>query len=335
MDLAETYDDLDKILYVYKKQEFHDDVFQWNFMNKIFNFLTEQFSPFKTNTKEFLDFSKRLVACLAETGFTDKEKKLCVSVGQLVVRRTIIDNVRVFINVLSILFDIRIVESNLGTLKVTDVNEFYGVLKKIDKNSKYKGLEDEANKLLSIKTYFWNLEIELRKEKYKVLGLVLEKLFSEIKIIFDICEFWDDIEYTLNESEVDEHELLLKKYFLLKNEYELRENVFADVTNLEEAIKILKEFYITNENNYKSKYLLLLLKLSYRIVLQYEYNPAWFREKKKEVAKILMEITEVVCRLDKAKDYYDKDNIAKIKIYTYKFNEYCGNELAEKNADVT
>ena len=39
-----------------------------------------------------------------------------------------------------------------------------------------------------------------------------------------------------------------------------------------------------------------------------------------------MELAEVVCRLDKAIDYYAKDDITKIKIYTYKFNEYCRNE---------
>ena len=86
------------------------------------------------------------------------------------------------------------------------------------------------------------------------------------------------------------------------------------------------EFYLSKENNYESDYSLLLLRLSYRIILQYEENSAWFREKKKEIAKLLMEISEVVCRLDKAKDYYAKDDIDKIKIYTYKFNEYCGNE---------
>ncbi|MFR5648478.1 MAG: hypothetical protein ACLUDM_01250 [[Eubacterium] siraeum] len=68
----------------------------------------------------------------------------------------------------------------------------------------------------------------------------------------------------------------------MENVYSFRDEVFDDVTNLIEALKILKEFYLTKENNYESNYSLLLLRLSYRMVLQYEENSAWFREKKKE-----------------------------------------------------
>ena len=173
------------------------------------------------------------------------------------------------------------------------------------------GLEDEINKLLSIRTYYANLEVELKKEKYKGIGLDFEKLFSSIKIIFEICEFWDDIEYVLNDSGTEGSTLVLKKYFILDSGYSFRDEVFDDVTK---------------ENNYESDYSLLLLRLSYRIILQYEENSAWFREKKKEISKLLMELSELVCRLDKAKAYYEKDDIDKIKIYTYKFNEYCRNE---------
>lgn len=323
---AETYDDLYKILHIYKKQKFDDNVLRENFISKIFEFLSKEFSPFKANTKEFLDFSKQLVDCLIETELTDKEKILCVKEGNLIVRRTIIDNAREFINILSILFEITTVENNWNTLIVTEINEFYEVLKKIDKESRFMGLEDETNKLLSIKTYYANLEVELRQEKYKSVGLDLEKSFSVIKIIFEICEFWDDIEYMLNDSGVEENVLLLKKYFILESGYSFHDKVFDDVTNLVEALKILKEFYLTKENDYESNYSLLLLRLSYRIVLQYEKNSAWFKEKKKEITKLLMESAEVACRLDRAKDYYAKDDIDKIKIYTYKFNEYCRNE---------
>lgn len=326
LNFAETYDDLGKILHIYEKWEFDNAVLQENFISKTLELLSEQSSPFKANTKEFLDFSKQLVACLMKTGLTDKGKILCVSEGNLVVRRTIVDNAREFINILSILFDVTTVGNNWSTLMVADVNEFYEVLKKIDKESRFMGLEDEINKLLSIKTYFWNLEVELKKEKYKDIGLDLKKIFSDIKIIFDICEFWDNIEYTFNDIEIEGNALLLKKYFILENVYSFRDEVFDDVTNLIEALKILKEFYLTKENNYESNYSLLLLRLSYRMVLQYEENSAWFREKKKEIGKLLMELAEVVCRLDKAIDYYAKDDITKIKIYTYKFNEYCRNE---------
>ena len=92
IEFVETYEDLDKILHIYKKQEFDDVVLRDNFISKIFELLSKQSSPFKANTKEFLDFSKQLVTCLMEKGLTDKGKILCVSEGNLVLRRTILDN---------------------------------------------------------------------------------------------------------------------------------------------------------------------------------------------------------------------------------------------------
>lgn len=37
----------------------------------------------------------------------------------------------------------------------------------------------------------------------------------------------------------------------------------------------------------------------------------------------MLEAADLTCRLDKPIDDYDNDVITKIKIYTYKFNEYC------------
>lgn len=107
---------------------------------------------------------------------------------------------------------------------------------------------------------------------------------------------------------------MCERYFKFDHGYMYRIEVFDDVTILVKALKVLKKFYLSKENNYKSDYSLLLLRLSYRIVTQYEKDSAWFREKEKEIANLLMELSEVVCRLDKEKDYIDR-----IKIYKYKF----------------
>ena len=107
---------------------------------------------------------------------------------------------------------------------------------------------------------------------------------------------------------------MCERYFKFDHGYMYRIEVFDDVTILVKALKVLKKFYLSKENNYKSDYSLLLLRLAYRIVTQYEKDSAWFREKEKEIANLLMELSEVVCRLDKEKDYIDR-----IKIYKYKF----------------
>ena len=318
IEYAKNYDHLNKILSMYKD---HDNISRESFINKIFELLCKRNSPFKVNTKEFLDFSKQFIACLKEMGLTDQDRRLCVSGGNSILRKAIIDNFIDFRKVLSVLFDITIIENNFQTLDVYGVNEFYEKLKKIDKNSRFMGLESEINKLLSIKTYYENLQVELKNEKYKSIGVDFERLFSVIKIIFEICEFWDGIEKVLNDSEIEESALMCERYFKFDHGYMYRIEVFDDVTILVKALKVLKKFYLSKENNYKSDYSLLLLRLSYRIVTQYEKDSAWFREKEKEIANLLMELSEVVCRLDRA-----NDDIDEIKIYTYKFNEYCQNE---------
>ncbi len=104
-------------------------------------------------------------------GLTDQDRRLCVSGGNSILRKAIIDNFIDFRKVLSVLFDITIIENNFQTLDVYGVNEFYEKLKKIDKNSRFMGLESEINKLLSIKTYYENLQVELKNEKYKSIGV--------------------------------------------------------------------------------------------------------------------------------------------------------------------
>ena len=333
IDFAQTYDDLEKILDIYEKQEFNDEVFKNNYIGMIFEVLSQQSSPFKANTKEFLDFSKRLMECLVKKGLSEVEKIMCVREGSLVIRRAIVDNARLFINILSILFDITTVSIHWNTLAVSDVNEFYDVLKKIDKETRFKGLEDETDKLLCIEKYYENLEIELRRKKYKDIGLDIDGMFSQIKIVFEICKFWDNVKSVIDNNRYEEQAVLFKKYFTLDG-YMLGTDMMVDVFKLMEALGVLREFYMANENNYKSDYSLLFLRLSYSIIEMYETNPSWFGDKKKEIARLLKEVEALVCKLDKATGYYAQDTIDKIKIYVYRFNENCESEATVKTEDV-
>ena len=160
---------LNQLIYKIDTIDF-DNISRESFINKIFELLCKRNSPFKVNTKEFLDFSKQFIACLKELGLTDQDRRLCVSGGNSILRKAIIDNFIDFRKVLSVLFDITIIENNFQTLDVYGVNEFYEKLKKIDKNSRFMGLESEI-KLLSIKTYYENLQVELKNEKYKSIGV--------------------------------------------------------------------------------------------------------------------------------------------------------------------
>lgn len=334
IEFAQTYDDLNKILDIYEKQKLNEGVTNYNFIEMIFNILSQQSSSFKADTKDFLDFSKRLMECLVKKGMSDVEKITCVREGISVIDRALADNRSQFISVLFILFDITNVMEQWKTFHHGDVDGFYTVLERIDKNARFKGLEDKTNKLLSIETYYKNLEIELMDEKYKDLGLDLEGLFSRNKIVFDICRFWNGVRDYIDKNE-DAKTVFPRKYFV-ENGYGLRREMLVDSAAFIEALELLKKFYIGNENNYKSDYSLLLLRLSYRIIVQYEADPAWFGDKKRDIAKLLKEVKELACKLDGLTGYDAQNTINEIKVYVYKFNEHCKEETREKEgAEVT
>ena len=68
-----------------------------------------------------------------------------------------------------------------------------------------------------------------------------------------------------------------------------------------------------------------MLRLSRRIVLQYESDSDWFIDKKTEIVQLLNGISNLVCSPDET-DVFVRDDIDKIKIYIYRFKKYCGDK---------
>ena len=87
-------------------------------------------------------------------------------------------------------------------------------LKKIDKEFLFKGLEDEKDKLMSIRKYYSNLETELQKDEYRNTGIDTEKIFMNIKLIFELCQFWNEVEDVIN-SKQDKEIVEFEKYYEL------------------------------------------------------------------------------------------------------------------------
>lgn len=239
----------------------------------------------------------------------------------MIVRRCIRDNALQFREILSIIFPITRVEDVWHGLAVSDINEFFLVLKKIDKESLFKGLEDETNKLLSIKNYYSNLETELQKNEYKNVGIDIKKIFLNIMSILELCQFWDEVDDIINLKQ-DKEIVEFKEYFEL-NGYSVKETTFSNIDNLLYALQALKKYYEKKKGCYESDCSLFLLRLSYKIVLKIESEPEWFGDKAKEVEVALTEISEAVNILDKAPDRYTKDTIDLINIYTYRYKLYC------------
>lgn len=150
----------------------------------------------------------------------------------------------------------------------------------------------------------------------------LKKIFMNINFLFEVCQFWNEVENTINlkqNNEIAE----FNQYFEV-NGYSIKSSTFSNIDNLLYALQVLKKYYEKKEGCYESDYSLFLLRLSYKIVLKIESEPEWLGDKIKEVEVALTEISEVVNILDKTPDRYTKDTIDLINIYTYRYKLYCG-----------
>lgn len=305
---------------VCENNNFDQNADKEKFLSNILPKLSNQWSPFKTYEKEFLDFSKYLVDWVVKSGVSEKEKRICTQAGDLIVRRCIIDNALQFRKILSIFFPVSRIKETWQGLAVSDINEFFAALKKIDKDPRFEGLEDGKNKLLSIRKYYANLEAALQKDEYKNSGISVEKIFLDINFVFEICQYWEEVENLIDLKE-DDDIVRLNQYFSLY-EYSVREKIFSNRENLLCALHILKKFYENKSECYKSDYSLLLLRLSYKIVLKFETEPEWFGDKGKEVYDILSEVFEMVKILEVKSDRDTKDTMDLISIYMYKCKTY-------------
>ena len=328
VDYAKSYDDLDMIIKICKTDMFENAELKEQFIEKILDVLSKQTIIWEPNTPEFLEFSELLVDWLKKCGLSEAQKYVCIHKGELIVRRVIVDNTHLFRNILYILFGITKVEEKWEILSVTTIDEFYAALTKIDNDSRFQGLEDNINKLLSIKTYFFNIGIELKKDKYQSMEINFEELFTLVEIVFSILELWNNIEDALYDEKDDNDEQLqeFKDYFTSGGSYSFKETVFANVSHMIRALKALKAFYESKTDNYNKNDTYILLRLSHSMVKQYEYHPEWYDDEGKEIAELLNEIKDLVIKLDNSSDQEGREVIFKCKLYAYKFNEYIETE---------
>ncbi|MDO4279819.1 MAG: hypothetical protein Q4C69_13410 [Lachnoclostridium edouardi] len=111
---------------------------------------------------------------------------------------------------------------------------------------------------------------------------------------------------------------------LYLNEVDLgKENVFSDISNLKQALDILKKFYESKTEMDKLEYSSLLLRLSHQIVVKYEAEPGWFMGDEEEISILLNRLSNQVFALHKEEDIYSKNIIDNIKVLVYKFSRYC------------
>lgn len=316
-----SYCDLYRILEICKKEKFEDNEKKFEFIKNIMGIMSKQSSQLKANNEEFLVFSKSLVKYFESMNLEEKEKNIVIHEGNMVIRRVIVDNTALFRNVLDILFDVTDVTKEWKLLTVTDVDEFCRMLSRLDKNSTYGHFINEEEHLPQLIKYYENLHRELTQEKYVGVRLNFDTIFNKINIIFEICTFWSEIEKKLEDEDATKSSVF-DQYFVLKGVNSFNNIVFNDVDKLVDALEELKKFYASKKQNYESNYSLILLRVLYNSILMYEQKPEWYKAEICKINALFAELSEMVLNLDYGEDVYSRDAIEKIKIYTYKFNQY-------------
>lgn len=325
VEYAQSYDEYSEILDMCKLQEFESVEDREAFIKAILNVMSKQSSTFRVENEKFNAWSKQMISCLKAWNLSEPEKQICINEGRMIIRRVIVDNTHFLKYILMIQYGVTNVEENWQTLSVTDIDEFYLILNKINPTRFLRRMGNQRDKLLSIKKFYEILILELRKEEYKEVGVDFIRSSKELNYIFDTCEHWLNIESVLNQ-ETTEAISRLNKYFIVERVYSFKDAAFQSVSELKTALETLKDFYELKSKEYESLFSLILLRISYRMVLLYEENPEWFGEESEEICELLTQISNMVCELDPIEDWQAKNVIDEIKIFVYKFNSYCVQE---------
>lgn len=313
--------DLEKIIELFSKNETIDYEKRFAFISGIMAVMSEQSSRLKTDNEEFLEFSNKLADFFKSINLIQTERNFIINKGRTVVRRVIVDNTYLLRNVLEIVFKATDVSEKWPILAIADVDEFYKMLYRLDKDSCFGQFKNEEEHLPQLKTYYKNLQKELSKEKYSDIGLDINTIFKQIYMVFSICEFWSCIDKKIgNEDRVNRS--LFDKYFILKDVNDSKDIAFSDEKELVCALKELKKFYALKKQNYDSKYSLILLRVLNKSVMVYEEKPEWYETEMSEISSLFSDLLEMVLTMDNGDDKESKIVIEKIRIYTYKFKQY-------------
>lgn len=328
-ECAQYYEDLYKILDIYEDQEFDNAAEQENFLRKLFRILSEGVGwPGRFQADEdFLEFSRRLLDCMNHFEMSEKEIKICVDGGQEIIRSVIAGSQQKFKDILYVVFGLRAVELNWTKRPSDDLNRFYFLLKELDKNNIYHHTGDGNRGLTGVINYYKNVKMELSKDKYQPAGVDFVRLFADIDVIFEICAVWGKVEQTLS-SAGEEPVSKFNQYFMLVNMGPVDSEVFRDVYSLEAAMDVLQAFYESERAWSNSRHSLLLLRLGYKILLQYEEQKSWFGGREKSVCALLTATAEKVYSLYRTEESEDEEVrqiLDEIRIFVYRFNTYCGN----------
>ncbi len=327
-DCAQCYDDLEKILDLYETQRFASAAEKENFLRKIFDVLSQYYEPFAADGN-FLAFSRELLSCIDSCGVTERELKICTEGGEKIIRKALTEKQRQLLDILYLVFGVSAVERSLHNTPVGELRQFYFRLRELDKNDTYHNQADQTDALCGVIAYYEKLEEELSREKYKSAGIDFARWFMELRVVFDICLFWDKAEQALGSGQEDCMPLF-NRYFLLRQMNPVYGEIFRDVEQLRTALASLRLFYQSQEAQRDARAYLLLLQTANRMAVLYEDRKSWYGGREKEIADLLAETAKDVYTLYEAAEAEDAEvqkALDEIRVYVYRFRSYCGSDV--------
>lgn len=315
---AESYGDLENTVKICEEQSFQKEQDRGEYLRNILERMGDQYGWIAEDRKEFLKLSKRLTGYLRRDGVSERERTLCGQEGNIIAQRLIAANAWRFQFVLSFLFPTERVETVWHMRQPSNIHDLYIAMEGIDMQNKFSGLHN-SDKMKGVTDYCKSLEKELKQEKYRESGIDFEKVFAEINLVLESCQFWREIDKNL--EQINEESLPLFKDYFSSNGAVYDDTVFESVETLVQALEVLKQFYREKAGDYQSKFSKILAGICYKAVMHYERDQEWFAGREGEVRDLLAELAGMVYELDQAADIYDQQTLDQIRLYLYKFKE--------------
>lgn len=167
IEYFETYDDLIQIVKICENQGENYFEGREEFIKNLFKNLSKHSMVYNLDISELYILSTQIVEWLKRVHLSNEEKNIIQQYSNLIIRRVLVDNSHFLRNILLIFFNVTKVQNIWETLSVSNITEFYKVLKQIDVSFGNSNVNNEKDEFLHIKMYYKKRLEELHEDRYK------------------------------------------------------------------------------------------------------------------------------------------------------------------------
>lgn len=322
---AEGYSDYQKILKLYYEQTAGISLYQKRI---VINDLLQKLSQiYISDLDAFFRLSEEIIALLKTYLLSETEIYSCGQRGREIISNCLARNTEALKVPLQAVFGINFFGMEVEDFAPTNFEQFYYLLLRIDGNGNDSNNDTSVCDYIGmVQQYYEQLEEEIQKPVYAELYHYIKTDLEKCRLIFIICRLWDNIE-TIRQSRTNENAALMKYFSLDQMTY--TQNAFQNMENLEEALKLLEQYYESREreNQRTSDLPLLFARIIENILRLCREEPSWaiqIREKtvKVEVEARIRRIAQIVYKLEQAQTEQSRNTIKQIRIMVFTLERF-------------